>query len=186
MEPCTWNVLFQCRRPYFVIGCSVVSRFQPSISRFYVQRVVSNPADESGAPRARVLLADDQAATIKRWRALLEPQFEVVGDVADGEALVSEAARLAPDVIVANIAIPALSGVSAAQTIMRAHPSARIVFATVDADRTMMRKGLAAGALGYVLKVRDAEDLVPAVRAALRGELMISPFPFDDEQVSER
>ncbi|MGH9221564.1 MAG: response regulator [Vicinamibacterales bacterium] len=133
-----------------------------------------------------MLLADDQAATIRRWRSLLEPQFEVVGDVADGDALVSEAARLAPDVIVANIAIPALSGVSAAQTIMRAHPSARIVFATVDADRGMMRKGLAAGALGYVLKVRDAEDLVPAVRAALRGELMISPFPLDDERGSER
>lgn len=152
----------------------------------YVRRVVSKTTDEQGAVRARVLLADDQAATIRRWRSLLEPQFEVVGDVADGEALVSEAARLAPDVIVANIAIPALSGVSAAQTIMRAHPSARIVFATVEADRTMMRKGLAAGALGYVLKVRDAEDLVPAVRAALRGELMISPFPFDDERASER
>jgi CheY-like chemotaxis protein len=153
---------------------------------FYVRRVVSNTGDEKGGARARVLLADDQAATIRRWRTLLEPQFEVVGDVADGEALVSEAARLAPDVIVANIAIPALSGVSAAQTIMRAHPSARIVFATVDADRTMLRKGLAAGALGYVLKVRDTEDLVPAVRAALRGELMISPFPFDDEKASER
>lgn len=136
--------------------------------------------------RARVLLADDHAGTIKRWRALLEPQFEVVGDVADGEALVNAAARLAPDVIVADIAIPAVSGVTAAEKILRQRPTPRIVFTTARPDRSMLRKGLAAGAFGYVWKGREAEDLVPAVRAALRGELMISPFPFDDERQSDR
>jgi DNA-binding NarL/FixJ family response regulator len=131
--------------------------------------------------RRRVLLADDHAATMQRWRALIEPEFEVVGSVATGEALVEAAARLTPDVIITDIVMPGMSGILAAAAILRRHPSARIVFATVHADRTMLRKGLALGAFGYVLKVRAGDDLVPAVRAALRGELHISAFPGTDE-----
>jgi DNA-binding NarL/FixJ family response regulator len=131
--------------------------------------------------RMRVLLADDHAATVQLWRTLLEPEFEVVGAVGDGEALVDAADRLAPDVIVADIAMPGMSGIVAANTILGRHPAARIVFATVHADRMMLRRGLAAGAYGYVLKVRAGDDLVPAIRAALRGELHISPFPRSDD-----
>ena len=127
--------------------------------------------------RTRVLLADDHAMTMRRWRALLEPQFEIVGTVTDGQALVEAAARLRPDVIVADVVMPKLNGIDAAAQIIQRHPAARIVFATVHADRTMLRKGLAAGAFGYVLKVRVGEDLVPAIVAALRGELLISAFP---------
>ena len=129
--------------------------------------------------RARVLLGDDRASTINRWRALLEPQFDVVGDVSDGESLVRAAARLQPDVVITDIAIPTLDGVAAAETIRRQRPQTRIVFITLRADRSMLRKSLAAGASAYVLQESVGEDLVAAVRAALRGELMISPF--DDE-----
>ena len=129
--------------------------------------------------RARVLLGDDRASTISRWRALLEPQFEVVGEVSDGESLVQAAARLKPDVVITDIGNPALDGVAAAETIRRQRPQTRIVFITLRADRSMLRKSLAAGASAYVLQESVGEDLVAAVRAALRGELMISPF--DDE-----
>jgi DNA-binding NarL/FixJ family response regulator len=133
--------------------------------------------------RRRVLLADDHAATTQRWRTLLEPEFDVVGAVSDGEALVDAAERLAPDVIVADIGMPVMSGLVAAGAILRRHPAARIVFATVHADSALLRTGLAAGAYGYVLKVRAGDDLVPAIRAALRGELLISPFPrFEDAE----
>jgi DNA-binding NarL/FixJ family response regulator len=114
---------------------------------------------------------------MQQWRALLEPEFEIVGTVTDGEALVDAAEHLSPDVIVADIVMPGMSGIAAARTILRRHPAARIVFATVHADQTLLRSGLAAGAYGYVLKVRAGDDLLPAVRAALRGELLISPFP---------
>ena len=127
--------------------------------------------------RKRVLLADDHAATMRLWRTLLEPEFEIVGMVTDGETLVDAAVRLVPDVIVTDIVMPGMSGIVAAGAILRRHPAARVVFATVHADRTMMRSGLAVGAFGYVLKVRAGDDLVPAIRAALRGELHISPFP---------
>ena len=110
-------------------------------------------------------------------RALLEPEFEVVGAVADGQALIEAAERLQPDVIVTDITMPRLSGLAAASSIIRRHPSSRIVFVTVDADRTILRRSLATGALGYVLKVRAGEEIVAAVHAALRGDLHISAFP---------
>jgi DNA-binding NarL/FixJ family response regulator len=128
-----------------------------------------------------VLLADDHAATMQLWRSLLEPEFEVVGTVSDGVALVEAVERLAPDVVVTDIAMPGMNGIVAAGAILRRHPAARIVFATVHADHRMLRSGLAAGAFGYVLKVRAADDLLPAIRAALRGELLISPFPAVDD-----
>ena len=85
--------------------------------------------------RVRVLLADDHAATLRRWRGLLEPEFEIVGTVGDGESLVSEAERLAPDVIVTDVVMPGMSGIAAAGAILRRHPAARIVFATIHAGR---------------------------------------------------
>ncbi len=127
--------------------------------------------------RKRVLLADDHAAMLQSWQALLEPEFEVVGSVADGPALVDAYDRLEPDVIVTDIVMPEMTGIAAAETILRRYPGARIVLATVHADRAMLRRGLAVGARGYVLKVRAGEDLVAAVRAALRGETYVSPFP---------
>jgi len=127
--------------------------------------------------RKRVLLADDHAATLLSWRPLLEPEFEVVESVRDGEALVEAYDRLQPDAIVTDVGMPRLNGIFAAERILRRHPEARVVFATVHADRAMLQRALSMGALGYVLKVRVGEDLVPAIRAALQGETLISPFP---------
>ena len=127
--------------------------------------------------RGRVLLAEDHAPTMRLWRTLIEPEFEIVGAVADGQSLVDAAERLSPDVIVSDIVMPTMNGIAAAEIILRSHPASRIVFATVHADHMMLRAALAVGAFGYVLKVRAGDDLVPAIRAALRGELHISPFP---------
>jgi DNA-binding NarL/FixJ family response regulator len=127
--------------------------------------------------RRRILLADDHAATVRSWRTLLEPEFDVVGVVSNGHELVDAVDRLAPDVVVTDIEMPGMTGIAAASAILQRHPAARIVFATVHADRTMLEKGLAIGALGYVLKARAGDDLVPAIRAALRGARHISVFP---------
>ena len=129
-----------------------------------------------GAARTRVLLADDQAATLRCWQELLEPEFEVIGSVGYGEALVDAAERLSPDVIVTDISMPRMSGILAAEAILKRHPAARVVFASVHADLGLLRKGLAVGAFGYVLKVRAGEELAVAIRSALRNELHISCF----------
>ena len=102
--------------------------------------------------------------------ALLEAEFDVVGAVQDGRALIDAAARLSPDVIVTDISMPILDGIAAAQEILRRNKSARVVFVTVHSDPAIVRRGLAIGGLGYVLKVSAGEQLVPAVWAAFRGE----------------
>ena len=136
--------------------------------------------------RRRVVLADGQPQTIERWRGVVEPEFEVVGSATTGQQLLEAVDTLSPDVIVSDVVMPGLSGMAAAEMILHEHPAARVVFVTLYADRSMLRRGLAAGAYGYVLKVRVGEDLVPAIRAALRDELLISPFPPAREQRGER
>lgn len=135
--------------------------------------------------RARVLLADDHAPSIRRWLGLLQPEFDVIASVGDGEALIVAAERLGPDVIVTDVVMPRVSGMVAAHQILERQPGARIVFATVHADQSLLRRSLAMGALGYVLKARASEDLPRAVRAALRGQLLISPFPPVDSSFEE-
>ena len=124
--------------------------------------------------RPRVLLADDHQETARQLRELLEPQFDVVALVEDGRALVSSAARLSPDAIVADISMPGLDGIEASVLIRRNDPDARIVLVTVHSESVLVARGLAAGALGYVLKDAAGDELVPAVRAALDGERFVS------------
>jgi DNA-binding NarL/FixJ family response regulator len=120
-----------------------------------------------------VLLADDHTETAAQLRQLLESDFEVVALVEDGRALVSEAARLTPDVIVTDISMPGLDGIDAAALIRRRDPEARIVFVTVHSEPILVERALAAGALGYVLKDTAGDELVAAVHAALGGQPFI-------------
>jgi DNA-binding NarL/FixJ family response regulator len=126
-----------------------------------------------GKQRVRVLVADDHPAVAEGLRAVLEPEFDVIATVGDGNALIA-AAALTPEVIVTDIAMPGLDGIAAAGEILRRHPGARIVFVTVHNDAELVKKGLATGALGYVLKLTAGEELVPAVHAALRGQQYVS------------
>jgi DNA-binding NarL/FixJ family response regulator len=116
-----------------------------------------------------VLLAEDHAQTAERLRKLLRPEFEVIAWVEDGGALVDAAARLSPDVIVTDIAMPGIDGIEAVTRIRRNNPNARIVLVTVHSELMLVEAGLAAGALGYVLKDTAGDELVLAVRAALGG-----------------
>ena len=125
--------------------------------------------------RARVLLADDHPEVLQYLRAVVEREFEVVATVGDGHALIAAAERVVPDVIVTDIAMPGLNGITAAAEILRRNPAARIVFVTVYNNPVLVEKGLATGALGYVLKLRAGDDLVPAIHAVLRGEHHLSP-----------
>ena len=125
--------------------------------------------------RARIILADDHPATLEDLQTLLKQEFEVVAAVGDGNALIAAAETLAPDVIVTDIAMPGLNGMTAAADILRSNPDARIVFVSAYNDPVLVKKGLATGAFAYVSKLRAGEDLVPAIHAALRGEHHLSP-----------
>jgi DNA-binding NarL/FixJ family response regulator len=132
-------------------------------------------ADEKRPIQPRVLLADDHGPIIERVTALLRSGFNVVGSVDNGRDLVSEAARLQPDVIVLDISMPGLTGIEAAQELREARSTAKLIFLTVHERVEFVRACLAEGALGYVVKSRLAVDLLPAIREALAGRRFISP-----------
>jgi DNA-binding NarL/FixJ family response regulator len=126
--------------------------------------------------RPRVLLADDHPALLEATTALLRAQFDVVGTATDGATLVSEALRLCPDVIVADITMPVLSGIDAAHRLRESVPSTKIVFLTVHSEEQFIKACTAEGALGYVLKSHMKTHLIPAIQAALVGQSYICPF----------
>lgn len=105
----------------------------------------------------------------------LEVEYDVVGAVSDGAALVAAAAQLDPDAIVLDITMPHLDGLKAARTLRRTNSRARLVFLTVHEDPDFAQAAFDAGALGYVVKPRLASDLLSAVRAALAGRRFLSP-----------
>jgi DNA-binding NarL/FixJ family response regulator len=126
--------------------------------------------------RPRVLLADDHPALLEATTALLKRQFDVVGTTTNGATLVSEALRLSPDVIVADITMPVLSGIDAAHQLRESAFSAKIVFLTVHSEEQFVKACMAEGALGYVLKSHMKAHLIPAIQAALVGQTYVCPF----------
>ena len=125
--------------------------------------------------RARILLADDHKGMRDRAVRLLEPEFEVIGAVGDGCALLEAAAQMKPDVFVLDISMPGVSGIKAAAQLRDSGSTAKIIFLTVHEDPDFVQAALDAGASGYVLKSRMASDLRSAVKGAMAGRLFISP-----------
>ena len=125
--------------------------------------------------RTRILLADDHKEIRDRAVRLLEPEFEVVGTVADGKALLNASTEMKPDVCVIDISMPYLNGIEAAIKMRENGSEARVVFLTVNEDSDFVRAALRTGALGYVVKSRMATDLCAAVNGAISGRLFVSP-----------
>lgn len=125
--------------------------------------------------KIRVLLADDHRIFLAGLRKLLETDFEVVGAVEDGRALLVDAGRLRPDVIVADVSMPSLNGIEAARQLRASGSRAKILFLTMHGDSLFVREALRSGAAGYVLK-RDAPDkLVAAIRSVASGLSYVGP-----------
>jgi DNA-binding NarL/FixJ family response regulator len=125
--------------------------------------------------RARILLADDHKDIREKVMQELEPEFEVVGAVGDGNALLGAASQMKPDVCVVDISMPIMSGLEATAQLRASGSSVKIVFLTVHEDPDFLQAALDTGALGYVVKSRVATDLSPAIRAALDNRMFISP-----------
>jgi len=127
----------------------------------------------SGKPR--VLLADDHRMVAEGLKGLLTEEFDLVGIVEDGHAMVRAARDLRPDVIVADISMPHLNGIDALAQLKQYNPQVRVVFLTMHRDPAYARRALQAGALGFVLKHSAPAELVLAVRSALQGRTFIAP-----------
>ena len=127
--------------------------------------------------KIRVLLADDHTILRDGICALVDGQadMEVVGEAEDGQSAVKMVARLLPDVVVMDIAMPLLNGLEATRQIQRDYSQVKVLILTMHENEEYIRQVLAAGALGYVLKDAAARDLLGAIRAVYQGEAVLSP-----------
>ena len=129
----------------------------------------------SSVLRPRVLLADDHRLVAEGLKSLLTADFELVGVVEDGRALIEAARKLRPDVIVADITMPHLNGIDALAQLKQDDEGVRVVFLTMHPEVAYARRALEAGALGYVLKHSAPSELIAAIRAAMEGKTWLTP-----------
>jgi DNA-binding NarL/FixJ family response regulator len=126
--------------------------------------------------RKRVLLADDSPAVLRGIRQLLAPEFEIVGSVSDGLALVAAAKALKPDIMIVDVMMPGLSGLEAVRRLRKlTRFNAIAIILTVFDDPSMVAEARAVGAMGYVVKSAADRDLVNAIHASLEGRFYSSP-----------
>ena len=128
----------------------------------------------------RVLIAEDHTLVREGLRLLLAGELDVVGAVEDGRALLSEAERLRPDVILLDISMPLLNGLDAARQLASLSPASKLIFVTMHADPAYVRQAFHAGAKGYVVKSSASVELTAAIQEVLAGRRYISPLPGED------
>jgi len=126
--------------------------------------------------RPRILMADDHLLLLEAFTALLEPDFDVVGRVTDGRRLLDEFARLQPDVVLLDIAMPLLNGLDAGRQLKAQRRSVKLIYLTMNPDPQLAGAALRLGASGYVLKSSAAEELRQAIQEALRGRSYLTPL----------
>lgn len=120
--------------------------------------------------RWKLLLADDHDIVISGLRLVLDqPDFQIVGAVKDGRALLHAAAELQPDVVIADVTMPLLNGIEAARQLRKLDPKLKIVFLTMHLEVGYAIEALALGHCGYVLKSSASEELPQAVREVVNG-----------------
>jgi DNA-binding NarL/FixJ family response regulator len=123
----------------------------------------------------RFLIADDHAMFAETLRGYLKKTFRVIGVVSDGRALVAEALRLRPDVIVADVTMPLLNGLDAARRIRVQAPNIKFIFLTMHEDPNLAAAALELGPIGFVLKHSTGQELLKAVDHVLHLKSYVTP-----------
>lgn len=121
-----------------------------------------------------VLIADDHAVFAEALRKLLEDDYAVLGTVTDGRALIEEATKLQPQVLVVDIAMPLLNGFDAAKRVLEQSPGTKVVFLTMQEDPRLAASALQLGPIGFVLKHSAASELLTAISQVLNGRSYVT------------
>lgn len=128
----------------------------------------------------RVVLADDHQLILDALKKLLEPEFAVVGTFGDGHELLTAAPRLNPHVIVLDIGMPTMNGLTAGQRLKQVMPTVKLIYLTMNQDQEMAAEAFRLGASGYLLKSSAGSELVSAIRTVVRGGTYITPRMTED------
>ncbi len=126
--------------------------------------------------RPRILMADDHLMLLEAFKAMLAPDFDIVGLVTDGRSLLEEFSRLNPDVVLLDIAMPLLNGLDAGRQLKAQRRSVKLIYLTMNPDPDIAGEALRLGASGYVLKSSAAQELKQAIQEALRDRSYITPL----------
>lgn len=124
--------------------------------------------------RPRILLADDHMLLLDGLRNLLERHYDLVGTVQDGQAVVSAAQRLRPDLVLMDVAMPVLNGLQAGQRLREQQPKIKLLYVSMYGDPPYVEEAMRLGASGYVLKRSGWSELSRAIEAALAGKQYVS------------
>jgi len=130
--------------------------------------------------RTRVILADDHKLILDALKNLIEPEFDVVGTFGDGHALVEGAPDLKPQVIVLDVGMPTMNGISAGQRLKQLMPNIKLIYLTMNQDPDLAAEAFRLGAKGYLLKSSAGSELVDALRAVIRGGSYMTPLMTED------
>jgi DNA-binding NarL/FixJ family response regulator len=127
-----------------------------------------------------VLIADDHTILAEGLASLLKDHFNVVGRAADGNALLDMAERLRPDVILADLEMPLVSGIDAVSRLRTRGVMSKVIILTMHGESGIAARALRAGASGFVLKNSAGEELVEAIQAVLNGRVYLTPAVTQD------
>ena len=126
--------------------------------------------------RTKILIADDHKMFAQGLQSLLEDEFELLGTVADGQALVDSANMFDPDIIVVDISMPVLNGLDAVRRLKEQGSEAKVIFLTMHADDRLLAEAFKCGGVAYVLKQSAGEDLIHAIKQVLAGHKYVTPL----------
>jgi len=125
--------------------------------------------------RSRLILADDHQLLLEGLEAILRPHYDIVARATNGKALVEATERLRPDVVVSDVSMPELDGLSATIRIRERCPETKVVLVTMLHDPATARQALRIGASAYVLKTEAGKQLVTAIEEVLKGGTYVGP-----------
>jgi DNA-binding NarL/FixJ family response regulator len=124
--------------------------------------------------KSKVVVVDDNPAVLRRLVSLLEAEFDVVSTAENGQLALERIRRYKPDIVVLDLEMPLLNGIKVTRELKKLGPNPAVVICSVDQDPEIIEAAQEAGALGFVFKLQMHQDLIRAVKSAVRGESFIS------------
>jgi NarL family two-component system response regulator LiaR len=142
-----------------------------------MERQLHRKVERQGATMIRILIADDHKVVRMGLRGFLEldPELEVVGEASNGAEALDLARRLAPEVVLMDLLMPVMDGIEATRRIRRELPEVEVVALTSVLEDASVSGAIRAGAIGYLLKTTEADELCEAIRNAAAGKVQLAP-----------